>query len=157
VAQERDCTSCAFGSGQSMCSCDTIVAVENVCSWRAGELAVMVTAGQPILFGRTSPGANHYLERPWARPEHSSDRAGACGYHHERGLADQKAGQSAKTHSKYRSIVQLFEAYLESYWPGHGQDTTRSPGRAARFAGPLALKQSLQAIRNSSAISCPAG
>jgi hypothetical protein len=34
-------------------------------------------------------------------------------------LADQKDRISAKTFSKYRSIIQLYESYLESYWPGH--------------------------------------
>jgi hypothetical protein len=34
-------------------------------------------------------------------------------------LADQKDRISAKTFSKYQSIVQLYGSYLESYWPGH--------------------------------------
>ena len=34
-------------------------------------------------------------------------------------LADQKDRISPKTFSKYQSIIQLYESYLESYWPGH--------------------------------------
>jgi hypothetical protein len=36
-------------------------------------------------------------------------------------LAEHKPQQSAKTHSKYRSILQLFETCLEDYWPDHDQ------------------------------------
>jgi hypothetical protein len=51
-------------------------------------------------------------------------------------LSDQKARQSAKTQSKYRSIVQLFEAYLESYWPDHGQEEHQQiTGAGGTFCG----------------------
>jgi hypothetical protein len=51
-------------------------------------------------------------------------------------LADQKAHQSAKTHSKYRSILQLFEAYMESYWPDHDQEEyNRITGAGGTFCG----------------------
>ena len=34
-------------------------------------------------------------------------------------LADQKGRISANTFSKYQNIIQLYESYLERYWPGH--------------------------------------
>lgn len=37
-------------------------------------------------------------------------------------LAEQKERLSPKTFSKYRSIVDLYSSYLESYWPGHSED-----------------------------------
>ena len=37
-------------------------------------------------------------------------------------LADQEARISPKTLSKYEGIIQLYEAYLERYWPGHDQE-----------------------------------
>src|ERR1022692_1867938 len=40
-------------------------------------------------------------------------------------LADQKDRISAKTFSKYRSIMQLYESYLESYWPGHDGESSK--------------------------------
>ena len=40
-------------------------------------------------------------------------------------LADQEARLSSTTLAKYRNILGLFESYLESYWPGHGQDDYR--------------------------------
>jgi hypothetical protein len=40
-------------------------------------------------------------------------------------LADVKPGQSARTHAKYRTIVQLFRSYMESYWPGHDGEYSR--------------------------------
>lgn len=40
----------------------------------------------------------------------------------EQFLNDQEARLSPNTFSKYQTIIQLFESYLESYWPGHDQD-----------------------------------
>ena len=40
-------------------------------------------------------------------------------------LADQKGRISAKTFSKYQSIIQLYESYLESYWPGHDGESSK--------------------------------
>lgn len=41
-------------------------------------------------------------------------------------LADHEAaGLSAKTISKYRSIIDLYRTYLESYWPDHDDDFDR--------------------------------
>ena len=37
-------------------------------------------------------------------------------------LNDQEARLSPKTFSKYQTIIQLFESYMESYWPGHDQE-----------------------------------
>ena len=37
-------------------------------------------------------------------------------------LADQEARVTQKTYAKYRDIIELFESYLESYWPGHDQE-----------------------------------
>jgi hypothetical protein len=58
-------------------------------------------------------------------------------------LAEQKTRQSAKTHSKYRSILQLFESYLESYWPDHDQEEynriTRAGGTFCGTFGPEAI------------------
>ncbi len=37
-------------------------------------------------------------------------------------LADQKARVRPKTYPKYCGIIELFERYLEGYWPGHDQE-----------------------------------
>jgi hypothetical protein len=37
-------------------------------------------------------------------------------------LADQEVRLKPKTLAKYRSIIDLFQSYLESYWPGHSHD-----------------------------------
>lgn len=37
-------------------------------------------------------------------------------------LADQKVRVSAKTYSSYASMIQLYEMYLENYWPGHDDE-----------------------------------
>jgi len=38
-------------------------------------------------------------------------------------LADQKGRISARTFSKYQSIIQLYGSYLENYWPGHNGES----------------------------------
>ena len=47
-------------------------------------------------------------------------------------LADQKARLSPTTYGKYETIIELYESYLERYWPGHsGKDydaTTQAKG-----------------------------
>jgi hypothetical protein len=40
-------------------------------------------------------------------------------------LADQKPRISHKTHQKYQSIIQLYTAYLENYWPGHDGESSK--------------------------------
>lgn len=51
-------------------------------------------------------------------------------------LADQKARLKPKTFAKYDSIINLFQSYLESYWPGHGQDEyNRITGEGGTFCG----------------------
>lgn len=40
-------------------------------------------------------------------------------------LADQKGRISAKTFSKYESIISLYGSYLESYWPGHDGESSK--------------------------------
>src|ERR1039457_6423837 len=40
-------------------------------------------------------------------------------------LADQKGRISAKTFSKYQSIIQLYGSYLENYWPGHDGESSK--------------------------------
>jgi len=34
-------------------------------------------------------------------------------------LSDQEQRLSPRTLSKYRTIIDLYQTYLESYWPGH--------------------------------------
>jgi len=49
-------------------------------------------------------------------------------------LADQKARLKPTTFAKYYNIVDLFHSYLESYWPGHGQDEySRITGEGGTF------------------------
>lgn len=50
-------------------------------------------------------------------------------------LADQKARLKPKTFAKYRSIIGLFESYLESYWPGHDQEYDRITSEGGTFCG----------------------
>jgi hypothetical protein len=40
-------------------------------------------------------------------------------------LADQKGRISAKTFSKYQSIIQLYGSYLENYWPDHEGESSK--------------------------------
>jgi hypothetical protein len=54
-------------------------------------------------------------------------------------LDDQKGRISPKTLSKYQNIVQLYEAYLESYWPGHDGEhdkITKAGGAYCSTFGP---------------------
>ncbi|MSQ94783.1 MAG: hypothetical protein EXR98_09540 [Gemmataceae bacterium] len=54
-------------------------------------------------------------------------------------LADQKPRISAKTFSKYQSIIQLYGSYLESYWPGHDGEydkITKAGGTYCSTFGP---------------------
>ena len=54
-------------------------------------------------------------------------------------LADQKGRISAKTFSKYESIIQLYGSYLESYWPGHDGEydkITKAGGTYCSTFGP---------------------
>src|SRR5713226_3057199 len=54
-------------------------------------------------------------------------------------LADQKGRISAKTFSKYQSIIQLYGSYLESYWPGHDGEydkITKAGGTFCSTFGP---------------------
>jgi hypothetical protein len=54
-------------------------------------------------------------------------------------LADQKDRISPKTFSKYRSIIQLYGSYLESYWPGHDGEydkITKAGGTYCSTFGP---------------------
>jgi hypothetical protein len=50
-------------------------------------------------------------------------------------LADQEAGLSAKTVSKYRSIISLYQSYLESYWPDHDTDYDRVTKQGGTYCG----------------------
>ena len=43
-------------------------------------------------------------------------------------LEDQKARLSAKTYAKHEDIVEWFERYLQSYWPGHDGEYSEKPG-----------------------------
>lgn len=54
-------------------------------------------------------------------------------------LADQEARLSTKTVSKYRNIIDLYQTYLESYWPDHDGDynqVTKKGGTYCDTFGP---------------------
>jgi hypothetical protein len=38
-------------------------------------------------------------------------------------LAEQKERLSERTYQRYEGVVSLFKSYLESYWPGHEEDS----------------------------------
>ena len=48
-----------------------------------------------------------------------------------------KAGsvQSPKTFSKYKSIIDLYKLYLESYWPGHGDEYAVITKKGGTYCG----------------------
>jgi len=50
-------------------------------------------------------------------------------------LADQKDRISAKTFSKYQSIIQLYGSYLESYWPGHDGEYDKITKAGGTYCG----------------------
>ncbi|QDU59602.1 hypothetical protein Pan216_04330 [Planctomycetes bacterium Pan216] len=51
-------------------------------------------------------------------------------------LSDQEDRLKPKTFAKYRSIIDLFESYLESYWPSHDQDEYKKiTGNGGTFCG----------------------
>ena len=50
-------------------------------------------------------------------------------------LADQKGRISAKTFSKYQSIIQLYGSYLESYWPGHDGEYDKITKAGGTYCG----------------------
>ena len=50
-------------------------------------------------------------------------------------LADQRDRISAKTFSKYQSIIQLYESYLESYWPGHDGESSKITKAGGTYCG----------------------
>ncbi len=54
-------------------------------------------------------------------------------------LADQKGRISERTISKYRGVIQLYELYLEGYWPGHDGEydaVTKAGGTYCGTFGP---------------------
>lgn len=51
-------------------------------------------------------------------------------------LSDQEARLKPNTFAKYRNIIQLFQSYLESYWPGHDHDEyNRITSKGGSFCG----------------------
>jgi hypothetical protein len=50
-------------------------------------------------------------------------------------LADQKDRISAKTFSKYQSIIQLYGSYLERYWPGHDGECDKITKAGGTYCG----------------------
>ena len=50
-------------------------------------------------------------------------------------LADQKDRISPKTFSKYRGIIELYESYLESYWPGHDGESDKITKAGGTYCG----------------------
>src|ERR1043165_4881613 len=54
-------------------------------------------------------------------------------------LVDQKGRISAKTYAKYETIIQLYQSYLERYWPGHDgeyEKITKAGGTYCSTYGP---------------------
>jgi len=50
-------------------------------------------------------------------------------------LTEQKPRISHKTYLKYESIIQLYESYLESYWPGHDGEYDKITKAGGTFCG----------------------
>lgn len=50
-------------------------------------------------------------------------------------LEDQKDRISAKTFAKYQGIIELYESYLESYWPGHDDAYDRVTKSGGTYCG----------------------
>lgn len=50
-------------------------------------------------------------------------------------LADQKARISHKTFLKYKGIIDLYKAYLESYWPGHDGEYDKISEAGGSYCG----------------------
>ena len=50
-------------------------------------------------------------------------------------LADQKDRISHKTYLKYQSIIQLYESYLEGYWPGHDSEYDKITKAGGTYCG----------------------
>lgn len=50
-------------------------------------------------------------------------------------LADQKGRISPKTILKYENIIQLYETYLESYWPGHDGEYDKITKAGGTYCG----------------------
>ncbi len=72
----------------------------------------------------------------------TAERAKTIAELFEEFLSEQKPKQSAKTHAKYCCIIELFESYLESYWPGHNDEyssVTKAGGSFCKTFGPTEL------------------
>lgn len=50
-------------------------------------------------------------------------------------LQDQAGRISPKTLSKYRGIIELYESYLESYWPGHDAEYEKTTKAGGTYCG----------------------
>src|SRR2546425_254990 len=50
-------------------------------------------------------------------------------------LAEQRTRQSSRTQAKYRDIIELFQSYLEGYWPGHDEEYSRITGAGGTYCG----------------------
>jgi hypothetical protein len=50
-------------------------------------------------------------------------------------LADQKARISHKTFLKYQNIIDLYQSYLEGYWPGHDGEYDKITKAGGTFCG----------------------
>ena len=71
-------------------------------------------------------------------------------------LADQEARLSPEPVTKYRDILSLYESYLESYWPGQGEEDYRriTGQKAVRFVARMGPRRFSTVIPSSSATSC---
>jgi len=59
-------------------------------------------------------------------------------------LSDQEARVSSKTLAKYGDILSLFKSYLESYWPGRGdEDYRRITSQGGTFCGTYGAEELL--------------
>jgi hypothetical protein len=56
-------------------------------------------------------------------------------------LADQKSGIGSKTYRKYQDIVQLYSAYLESYWPGHDDKYDKVTKAGGSYCGTFGAEE----------------
>jgi hypothetical protein len=59
-------------------------------------------------------------------------------------LADQAARISPNTLSKYEGIIQLYEAYLERYWPGHDGEYDKVTKTGGTYCGTFAAEEATE-------------
>ena len=61
-------------------------------------------------------------------------------------LADREARTSQQTYSKYETIIDLYECYLERYWPDHDVEQNKITKAGGTYCGTFGPQEAIENI-----------